>query len=203
MSPAGTARPPGLFPQCTNPFCLFLLWGLWCARALQQDWRELGRDAAGDAGFGYSAHTGLVGYSGTPLENWLPKPWYFQSLQYSSNIRSELKALVEGLQYYTLPVFCFCIIIQVMTLCKRVHRETEILGRKMLYFLNQLEKEVMRSQDSAPFSLPFQLKATKSLDQLLAAHLYRHPPKAALTLLINRSLSLLSRKYYWYFLFLC
>lgn len=76
----------------------------------------------------------------------------------------------------------------------------------MLYFLNQLEKEVMRSQDSAPFSLPFQLKATKSLDQLLLAGctlVQRHPPEVALKLLINRSLSLLSRKYYWYFLFLC
>lgn len=37
--------------------------------ALQQGWRELGRDAAGDAGSGYSAHTGLAGYSGTPQEN--------------------------------------------------------------------------------------------------------------------------------------
>lgn len=138
------------------------------------------------------AHKELAGYPATPLENWFPKPQCFKSVQYCSNIRSELKALVEGLQYYALPLFCFCIIIQVMTLCKRVHSEMEILGRNVLYFLNQLEKEVMRNQDSAPFS-PISAESYKTLDQLLLAGcipVHRHLPKSPWKLLINTSLSI-------------
>lgn len=71
-----------------------------------------------------------------------PQPHYFKSVQYASNSRSELKALVEREQYYIFFCFCFCIIIQGMTLCKRVHSDAEFVGTNYTFFLKWLENRV-------------------------------------------------------------
>lgn len=82
-----------------------------------------------------------------------PQPQYFKSVQYASNSRSELKALVEREQYYIFFCFCFCIIIQRMTLCKKVHTEAEFVGRNYTFFLKAVGKQALRSLGSVLLSL--------------------------------------------------
>lgn len=149
MSPAGSVRPPGLFPQCTiqESFFLFSLIGLQYARVLHKCRGRLSKafffffftavlDYAGERWLkeavavdtGTAAHTELANFCQYSVGK--SPTQYFITAQYTSNIRWELHAIFERTTlHYIFSCLSFSIIVQIMTLCRRVHSEAEFAER--------------------------------------------------------------------------